>query len=1186
MNQAPLEINLLGPVEIKFDNELLKINRRIERAILYTLAIEQLPVSRTKLIDLLWPEADQVDPRASLRTALSRLRRELPDPQLILTELDQVWLDRNRVQVDVVLFENQYQHILNFLSTHEDKRRLPESIVEKILSGLALWRGNTLISGDNLENYPEINEWRLSLNRRLNHRRKYLINRLAEHYQNAGKFEKALVQYMLLARIDKSDLKSQCAALDLLIKMGKYQDVINYCDTLENVYEREFNAPLPEAILTRCQHSEMHKTAQREEQDAQWTVPLSMNLKLIGRQPELKQLQEDFYKGGLISIQGEMGSGKTRLVQELFQTLSPKPTLWIATSREMEQSLPFSPIIYCLRHSLPEDFWEEINPIWLNQLRLLLPELTGLLQGELQTPISSLPSGKQYLFDALLNVFQAAAKKSGSKILFFLDDAQWADNQTLTTLSYLLSRGFFEHHGTLVVAHRPEEKNSELDLFIDQSFRSHPVEIIRLHGLSPDETNNLVGQMIDEKPSRLFVDKLFQETNGNPFLAIEIVQDIIESGGTFNNFEETFDLPLPISVHTLMRKRLSQLDEVSRHILLCAAVLGTDLSLDLLQAIADINPTRLYNILDPLIKTGLIHTAGNSQGKSKPFQFSHKIMREVVLREASDVQLQFLHLKVAHQMSRERKYSEKAAVIAEHFLLGDNPVNAFEWTLKATSHAWTLGATEDAQTAFRQAEQLLSTYSEDLFNPDNILSLYQQWSDFGYQSHQVELVEQIGAKLQHIANSINHPLLLGASQTILANACFLRLNFDTGLTLLRTAIENIEIAGEKEILIKTISRKSVFSWWTMNFEEVESSANKVIELCQDPSLNDNFRTSMVFNAKHMINMMYYTHGEANLAVKMAQTLYRQYFHKLEPFDQLRSLYLLGYAHLISAEYDQCEEFTKKGLELTKPLGNDPLREYLLIILSKAEFLQGKFDLAYQHGTQALKSAEKADRKPNIISANCLLGDIYYAIQNFTAAAQHYRVAQIREGFTTTSLTGIENSLHLAHLLSWTNQIQEAREIIQKNQPIIERCNLARLYVNSLLIHGICDFHEGNLKNAENTFTEAIEIAEEKGLPYELTVNKIMLARLMITKNKLDQSEKLINEILDITQPKNLILVSLYGIELLIRINKAKNQLEMVNEYQSALEKLNNELADNMQSDPLKQGYQQGKQIWDTDHRLP
>ncbi|KUK69195.1 MAG: hypothetical protein XD89_0834, partial [Anaerolineae bacterium 49_20] len=1026
--QMPLKIQLLGPVEIKFDDKPLKIRRRIERAILYFLATEHKPVSRTKLIDLLWPDGEQTDPRASLRTALSRLRRELPDPDMITTELDQVGLNLDRCEIDIEAFEKHYYHLKNILTAYQSDATLPATIVDQIEQALDLWRGNTFISGDNLLNYPAVENWRQQINRKLNHDRKFLISRLAEHYQHGGKPERALTLFMLLGRMDTSDVTSQCAALDLLINLGRHQDANNYCDTLESIYEREYSAPLPDEILFRCQQAHYRLTQNHAEEKNQWPIPLTMQLQLIGRHKELLRLQQAFFKGGIVSLQGELGSGKTRLVQELFQTLSPKPFLMLAPAREMEKGLPFSPIIHCMRHSLPDHIWEEIDPVWISHLALLLPELSRLTMAETQTSLSQLPEGKQHIYEGLQHICQHITIKYG-RILFFLDDAHWADTQTLQAISYMMSDSTFAKHSLLVMASRPEETNRDLESMINQSFRSNPIQIMKLQGLTKSELENLAKQATNTPPPEAFINKLYQETNGNPFLAIEIIRDILESQGDLNTIGAAGNLPLPTSVHKLIQKRLLQLDETARHVILCAAVLGNELSLDLLQAVADIPPSNLSQILDRLLKSGLIQSTKSQISGKTQMHFSHEIMREVILKEASDLQLQILHHQAAQHMANDPQYGDKANLIASHFLSSADEKQAFKWFLRAADHAWNLGSSEDAKNAYLQAEKLLANNPETITQPRLSLMLYQQWSDFAYESNQVDLVEQIGAKLQHIGGTVNHPLLIGMSQVILSNACFLRQNFHTGLDLINSAIEYITIAGDNEALIKAVKRKGVISWWTLNYNEVENAAKLVLEMCQDDSLNEDLRISMEFNAKHLINMMQYTHGHANEAFQTAQALYNQYFHKLEPFDRLRSLYLLSYSSLISAEFEKCEHFTKKALELARPLGAEILEEINLVILSKAELAQGKLDQAYQHGLQALHSAEKASHTSMIIAANCILGDILYAVRNVTAAAQYYRVGQIREGLSNVSFYGIENKIHLAHLLAWTGQISEARQIL-------------------------------------------------------------------------------------------------------------------------------------------------------------
>ncbi len=1178
MKSAPLKILLLGPVEIKFDEELFKINRRMERAILYFLAIEHKPVSRTKLIDLLWPDADQVDPRGALRTALSRLRNELPDPDFLLTELDQVWLDYERCYIDVQAFEEQYQDLLHLLTAYQNNRTLPSSIVDRIQKALDMWRGNNIITGDNLTKYPAIDIWRQSTNNKLNHRRKYLIKRLAEHYQISGQFEKALIEFMNLAKIDSSDVSSQCAALDILISMGRHQDAMRYCDTLENIYELEFNSPLPDEILSRCQHSKYRITNKQNEEQYQWPIPLTMNLPLIGQQTEFYQLHQAYSKGGWVSIQGAMGTGKTRLVKELFETLSPTPVLVLANCREMESSLPFSPITHCLRNSIPTDIWEEIDPVWISQLSLLLPELTNYLEGNQEQPISKLPSGKHHLFDALLNLCLYISRKYG-KILIFLDNAHWADSQTLQVISYFLSQGFFETHGLLVIASRPEEKNPELDNLIDQSFRSKPVQIIQLSGLDFVELKNLVMQVLDKPPSEEFVKKLMRETGGNPFLALEIIRNILETQETPNRYGERSTLPLPMSIHAILRKRLTALSEESRRLLLCAAALGDNFSLEILDAVADQNPFTMSKIIDSLLKSGFLQSTKSGTGNGSRLHFSNELIREVVLKEASDVHLQILHRQIAQRMESYVQYDEKAAAIANHYLLGGDSKQAFQWLLKAANYAWRLGSQKDAQKAYEQAEKLSRNGSDNLFSTEEILKLYRQWSEFAYESHQVELVERLGAKLQYLGSQENHPLLIGTSQIMFSNACFLRLDFNTGLDLVQEGINNLEVAGENEDLIKAIKRKGVISWWTMDYDQVEISANRVLELCQGTDLKDDFKSSMEFNAKHLFNMLHYARGQANLALQTAHALHKTYFHKLEPFDRLRSLYLIGYSSLIAAEYDQCETFTQKALEIASPLGNGLLEEVLLIILSKAEFIQGKLEQSYQHVTRALKSAKSANRKLNIIAANCVLGDIFRVLDSNTTALQHYRIAQIREGFSSISFFGIENNIHLSNYLFTVNQTEEAKKILQQYLPIAKKYDLGVFYVQGLLSLGNLNINNGNLSAAEKSFSSAIKIAEEKGLLHELMVAKTEYARLLMIRDQSNVAKVYLDEVLEISKERNMILTHLSALSLSAKRLKENSELVEVLKHKLAFNNIVEKLQEEIKSEPLKELFSQTSENW-------
>ena len=72
-----LQLRVLGDAVASLDGRPIAFRTRKSLALLAYLALDPGPHPRERLADLLWPEADVVDARASLRTALNYLRQAL-----------------------------------------------------------------------------------------------------------------------------------------------------------------------------------------------------------------------------------------------------------------------------------------------------------------------------------------------------------------------------------------------------------------------------------------------------------------------------------------------------------------------------------------------------------------------------------------------------------------------------------------------------------------------------------------------------------------------------------------------------------------------------------------------------------------------------------------------------------------------------------------------------------------------------------------------------------------------------------------------------------------------------------------------------------------------------------------------------------------------------------------------------
>jgi DNA-binding SARP family transcriptional activator len=72
-----LRLSLLGAAEAAVDGRPIVFRTKKALALLAYLAVDPGPHPRERLADLLWPDADVVDARASLRTALNYMRQAL-----------------------------------------------------------------------------------------------------------------------------------------------------------------------------------------------------------------------------------------------------------------------------------------------------------------------------------------------------------------------------------------------------------------------------------------------------------------------------------------------------------------------------------------------------------------------------------------------------------------------------------------------------------------------------------------------------------------------------------------------------------------------------------------------------------------------------------------------------------------------------------------------------------------------------------------------------------------------------------------------------------------------------------------------------------------------------------------------------------------------------------------------------
>lgn len=329
--------------------------------------------------------------------------------------------------------------------------------------------------------------------------------------------------------------------------------------------------------------------------------------RLVGREQNLAALNVvlarcEEGRGGLMMVVGESGTGKTRLVAELAAEAARRRfevVLGACGGLALEQGQPrasnmaFEPLQPLL--ALLAQRCREGGP----QATARLLGLRGRVLAELEPSLRRAPglehlpalpviageAGRVRTLDALEHAL-GELTRSGP-ILLVLDDLQWADDLSLELLLHL-GAGFFAQHPLVIVGTcRQEEMGPKLAARLARP----DVPTMRLGTLDDTAILTMARDMLATPalPDELGA-TIVQQAAGNPFFVVEflrtaLAERTLERQGARWIFAPRSDAAEPSSAAALKRligRRLAQLSARSRRLLEGAAVLGREVSGDLL----------------------------------------------------------------------------------------------------------------------------------------------------------------------------------------------------------------------------------------------------------------------------------------------------------------------------------------------------------------------------------------------------------------------------------------------------------------------------------------------------------------------------------------------------------------------------------------------------------------------------
>jgi DNA-binding SARP family transcriptional activator len=257
-----LTVKLLGQPMISWGDKTITIQRKLARVIIYYLACQRTMIGRSDLVLMFWP--DSLKGRQQLRDLLSKLRAELPDPEILVTDRDWIGLNGQKITSDVLIFQDLCEQLsLPFMTI--ENRPLPEAIYQKMLSAVNMWQATEFLFGIGVLDSDELNEWIAETNRKLRFNWLKLMMRIAQHLIMVGDLEGALTWLEKVSDYDKDYEFPQAIYLrmDTLYLLGRltqaYELGQEYSEHIKSGWFEEFRTPF-EVLMQKVEKERNQST--------------------------------------------------------------------------------------------------------------------------------------------------------------------------------------------------------------------------------------------------------------------------------------------------------------------------------------------------------------------------------------------------------------------------------------------------------------------------------------------------------------------------------------------------------------------------------------------------------------------------------------------------------------------------------------------------------------------------------------------------------------------------------------------------------------------------------------------------------------------------------------------------------------------------------------------------------------
>jgi class 3 adenylate cyclase/tetratricopeptide (TPR) repeat protein len=464
----------------------------------------------------------------------------------------------------------------------------------------------------------------------------------------------------------------------------------------------------------------------------------------VGRERDLAALQARLDElttglaGGILTIWGEAGIGKSRLVAELHRR-APATITWLeGRALSYAQNAPYSIIGRQLRRAAGirvgdtdrsaraklrdlvtrecgPDEGPTIYPFIATALAMRLEESEAALVEDLSgDPL------EHEIVHALRALVGASARRAPLVLVF--EDLHWSDQASTAAIEELLPLA--EDHAILyVLVARPDTETPSWALRqkIETTY-PHCHISISLGPLSGPASASLAMNLLEADSLPTEVRELvLEKAEGVPLFVEELTRSLVEQGaltqqgGGWHLGVSATELRVPDTVQGIILARLDRLEDPLKRVLQVASVVGPVLPYPVLAKVNVANG-QLSTQLRDLQRLDLLR-----ETRRRPdveYVFRHALIRDVAYSTLLTRQRKQLHRRVGDAMETllGERLGEFQSIIAEHFLRAEAWAQAADYLLRAGDEAARLSADAEARGHYEKAMNVLMRLPDTVEN--------------------------------------------------------------------------------------------------------------------------------------------------------------------------------------------------------------------------------------------------------------------------------------------------------------------------------------------------------------------------------------------------------------------------------------------------------------------------------------